>query len=111
MARLLATALRSARVEGVKFTAGEQVAARLRAAGGGQRRPPEDVPRRRLAEHREFWLQAERARAAYRANRTMNFFVDPSEGHDDYLVSAALLVHASRDQHAPRRHGPRARVT
>jgi hypothetical protein len=46
-------------------------------------------------EHREFWRQAELARADYRANRTMNFFVDPAEGHDDYLVSAALVVHAS----------------
>ena len=26
----------------------------------------------------------------------MNFFVDPSEGHDDYIVSAALAVRASQ---------------
>jgi hypothetical protein len=32
---------------------------------------------------------------AYRANQTMNFFVDPAEGHDDYLVSLALAVEAS----------------
>ena len=59
-------------------------------------------------EHREFWRQCERARVAYRANRTMNFFVDPADGHDDYLVSAALLVHASlgRTRAArPRRRG------
>ena len=27
----------------------------------------------------------------------MNFFVDPNDGHDDYIVSAALLVRASQD--------------
>ena len=47
------------------------------------------------AEHRHCMQELERARAAYRANRTMNFFVDQSDGHDDYLVSLA------RD---PRRH-------
>jgi hypothetical protein len=25
----------------------------------------------------------------------MNFFVEPSEGHDDYLMSLALLVEAA----------------
>jgi hypothetical protein len=28
----------------------------------------------------------------------MNFFVDEGDGHDDYIVSAALLVRASRDR-------------
>jgi hypothetical protein len=50
------------------------------------------------AECGEFWRQAERARVAYRANNTMNFFVAPEDGHDDYLMSAALLVQASRGQ-------------
>lgn len=45
-------------------------------------------------EYHEFWRQAERARVAYRANQTMNFFVDPLEGHDDYLMSLALTVEA-----------------
>jgi hypothetical protein len=40
--------------------------------------------------------QLERARVEYRANRSMNFFVDPAEGHDDYLVSLSLAVHAAR---------------
>jgi len=48
-------------------------------------------------EYREFWEQAERARVAYRANQTMNFFVDPSDGHDDYLMSVALAVEAAAD--------------
>lgn len=47
------------------------------------------------AEHRAFWQEMERARVAYRANRTMNFYVDPSEGHDDYLMSLALTVEAA----------------
>jgi hypothetical protein len=47
------------------------------------------------AEYRAFWLEVERARVSYRANRTMNFYVDPSEGHDDYLMSLALTVEAA----------------
>jgi hypothetical protein len=45
----------------------------------------------------EFWRQAELARASYRTNQTMSFFVDPSSGHDDYLMSLALTVEAARD--------------
>jgi hypothetical protein len=47
------------------------------------------------AEQRAFWREMEQARVAYRANRTMNFYVDPSEGHDDYLMSLALTVEAA----------------
>jgi phage FluMu gp28-like protein len=47
------------------------------------------------AEHRAFWQEMERARVSYRANRTMNFHVDHSEGHDDYLMSLALTVEAA----------------
>jgi hypothetical protein len=93
-ARLLVVKLGS-RVEAVKFTA--ETKSRLgfgllAAVNGGRLKAyrGDGSP-----EHREFWRQAELARVAYRANRTMNFFVDPKEGHDDYLVSAALLVHAS----------------
>lgn len=49
------------------------------------------------AEYRALWQEIERARAEYRPNRTLNFFVHPSEGHDDYLLSLALTVEASRD--------------
>jgi hypothetical protein len=52
-------------------------------------------------EYRQCWRELERARASYRANRTMNFFVEPAEGHDDYLTSLALLVEAGSDA-APR---------
>ncbi|MCH7999216.1 MAG: hypothetical protein IIA91_07035 [Chloroflexi bacterium] len=49
------------------------------------------------AEWAEFWRQMELARVAYRSGRTMNFFVDPASGHDDYLMSLALVVEAARD--------------
>ena len=43
-------------------------------------------------------VQLERARAAYGERGQMQFSVDPSEGHDDYLMSLALAVHAARDE-------------
>ena len=52
-------------------------------------------------EYRQLMWELERARSQYRANQTVNFYVDPSEGHDDYLMSLALLVEAAR-QHQPR---------
>jgi hypothetical protein len=93
---LLAATLGESRVEGVKFTADSKsrIGFELIAAVNGGRLKAYRGDG--SAEHREFWRQVELARAAYRANRTMNFFVEPSDGHDDYLVSVALLVHASR---------------
>ena len=41
--------------------------------------------------------QLEKARVSYRPNQTMNFYVDPSDGHDDLLTSLALAVEATRD--------------
>jgi hypothetical protein len=52
-------------------------------------------------QYQETLLELERARAQYRAGRTMNFYLDPSEGHDDFLISLALTVWASKDL-APR---------
>jgi hypothetical protein len=52
-------------------------------------------------EYQEFWLEMERAKSQYRSNQTMNFYVDPSQGHDDFLMSLALLVEA-RKQYVPR---------
>ena len=43
----------------------------------------------------ELMHELEKARSVYRPNQTLNFFVDPSEGHDDYLVSLALAVQAA----------------
>jgi len=41
-------------------------------------------------------FELERARVRYRPNQTMNFYVDPQEGHDDFLVSLALVVQAAK---------------
>jgi hypothetical protein len=46
-------------------------------------------------EFQEFWLEMDNARSEYRPNQTMNFFVDPSRGHDDFLMSLALVVEAA----------------
>jgi hypothetical protein len=43
----------------------------------------------------ELMFELERARSTCRPNQTINFFVDPSEGHDDYLVSLALCIEAA----------------
>ena len=48
------------------------------------------------SDYREFWLEMEKAKSHYRASRTLNFFVDPSDGHDDYLMSLALLAEAAQ---------------
>ena len=53
-------------------------------------------------EYVEFWHEMERAKGYYRASQTMNFFVDTNEGHDDYLMSLALLVEAA-EQYSPRK--------
>ncbi|MFH1003083.1 MAG: hypothetical protein V1780_02950 [Chloroflexota bacterium] len=53
------------------------------------------------AEYRQFWGQMEMAKSRYRPNRTMNFYVDASRGHDDFLMSLALLVEAA-DRYSPR---------
>jgi len=47
-------------------------------------------------DYRELMFELEKAKSVYRPNQTLNFFVDPSEGHDDYLISLALLVQASK---------------
>ena len=46
-------------------------------------------------EHVEFWREMELAQARYRVNQTMDFYVDASRGHDDYLMSLALMVRAA----------------
>jgi hypothetical protein len=46
-------------------------------------------------EYRQFWLEMERARSQFRPSQTMNFYVPPAEGHDDFLMSLALVVEAA----------------
>ena len=58
-------------------------------------------------ESTEFWSQISKAKSVIRPNQTINFFVDPSQGHDDFLSSLALLVHASH--YTPRRATGRLR--
>jgi hypothetical protein len=48
-------------------------------------------------EYREFWYEMEQARIQYRPSRTINYYVDPSRGHDDFLMSLALVNEAGRD--------------
>jgi len=43
----------------------------------------------------------EKAKSQYRPSQTMNFYVDPTEGHDDFLMSLALLAEAA-NQYSPR---------
>ena len=52
-------------------------------------------------EYQEFWFEVERAKSHYRPSQTMNFYVDPSEGHDDFLISLALVVEAA-ERYQPR---------
>jgi hypothetical protein len=52
-------------------------------------------------EYQQFWLELERAQSHYRPNQMMNFYVDPARGHDDFLMSLALLVEAA-SQYSPR---------
>jgi len=101
IARLLAAALGSHVVLPVRFSRESKSRlgyGLLAAVNGGRLKlyasdgSPEDRQCRR---------ELERARAVYRANRTMGFFVEPAEGHDDYVMSLALAVEAGSDA-APR---------
>ena len=56
----------------------------------------------------EFWRQVTSARVQYRMDKTMNFYVEESRGHDDYLNSLALLVGAGK--YLPRVARGRART-
>jgi len=52
-------------------------------------------------EYEEFWFEMEKAKSQYRPSQTMNFYVDPAQGHDDFLMSLALLAEAAK-QYEPR---------
>lgn len=52
-------------------------------------------------EYKQFWLEMEQAKSQFRPSQTMNFYVDPSQGHDDFLISLALVVEAA-SQYTPR---------
>ena len=48
------------------------------------------------AEYQQFWLEMEKTKSQYRPSQTMNFYVDLAQGHDDFLMSLALMVEAAR---------------
>lgn len=101
-ASYLAQALGSSRVLAVKLSAERK--SRL----GYQLLETINAGRLRLyavqdcAEARECWRQLQLCRAAYRHDRTLRFYVDPAEGHDDYVISLALLP-AAAEEAGPRR--------
>ena len=97
LARLLARAIGEDAVRPFKFSAGSKsrLGFNLLAAVSGGRLKAYAADG--SEEHRAFWSEIEAARVAYRPNQTMNFYVPPSEGHDDYLMSLALAVEAARD--------------
>jgi hypothetical protein len=91
----LANALGPSRVEALKLTA--ETKSRLgydllSAVNSGGLRLYEAAS---SAELTECLFQLERCRAVYRPNRSLNFFVEPRDGHDDYVVSLALLQAAA----------------
>ncbi len=47
------------------------------------------------SDYRELMFELEKAKSVYRPNQTLNLFVDPGDGHDDYLISLALVVSAA----------------
>jgi len=101
VARLLTAAIGSNVVRPVKFTleAKSRLGYGLLAAANGGRLKL--YAGDGSLEHRQCWRELELAKVHYRANRTMGFFVDATDGHDDFLVSLALLVAAAADA-APR---------
>ncbi len=111
VASFLRTALGDAVCEVVQFTAArksELAYGLLAAANGGRLKvyreaadgegggPPEADLRPDGGELAEWWREAERCRYAVRANQQLDFFVPESEGHDDFVVSAALCVAAAQ---------------
>jgi hypothetical protein len=46
-------------------------------------------------DYRELMFELEKAKSIYRPNQTLNFFVGPGDGHDDYLMSLVLVVQAA----------------
>ena len=54
------------------------------------------------ADYTELMFELDKARSIYRPNQTLNFFVEAGDGHDDYLMSLALVVQAA-NKFAPRK--------
>ena len=59
---------------------------------------PQQAP---AAIYNECWQQLRRARYRLPAPETLDFYVDPADGHDDFLISLALLAEAAHSLIAP----------
>jgi hypothetical protein len=108
VASFLAKALGSGRVESMKLSA--PVKSKLgfdllSAINGGRLRLPVGPD---SADALECWRQLEHCRSVLRPNQTLNFFVEARDGHDDHVISLALLVAAASDA-SPRRARGRTR--
>jgi phage FluMu gp28-like protein len=51
--------------------------------------------------YHECWQQLRRARYRLPAPETLDFYVDPADGHDDFLISLALLTEAAQSLNLP----------
>jgi hypothetical protein len=59
---------------------------------------PQEAP---TAIYNECWQQLRRARYRLPAPETLDFYVDPADGHDDFLISLALLAEAAQSVNLP----------
>jgi len=59
---------------------------------------PQQAP---TAIYNECWQQLRRARCRLPAPETLDFYVDPADGHDDFLISLALLTEAVQSLASP----------
>jgi len=100
IADLLKYELGSAIVEPVVFTAAtkSRLAFALLAAINSSHLK---MYRAATDESAEFWRQITHARYAVRAHQQLTFYVPESEGHDDFLSSLALTVHAAATAKPP----------
>jgi hypothetical protein len=95
VAAFLSQALGASRVTAVKLSAEAKSSLGfdlLSAVNGGRLRLYADAGASELRQCRQ---EIEACRSVYRPNRTLNFFVDARDGHDDYVISLALTVAAS----------------
>jgi hypothetical protein len=110
LAGFLAAALGRVVVEPFQFTTGSKSDlgyALIGAINGGRLRvyAADGSP-----EWREYWEQARAAQSALGPHQRLSFFVPPTRGHDDYLMSMALAVRAAREtpvRRASARHNVR----
>jgi hypothetical protein len=59
---------------------------------------PQQAP---VSIYNECWQQLRRARYRLPAPETLDFYVDPADGHDDFLISLALLTEAAQSLTLP----------